>query len=366
MLKNRPHHIDPIRLKALYREQLEKRDLISGGRLRRTEFLHRFYNQRTKHAWDQRHLSFNPDDAYAWPAQTVMANANHRSFRMHLLVMRFLDLSIAEIGAKLESVKLVAARNVPQGDDAARLEELRKLWADKTWSREAIKGHFGVGIIRLNLLAEKAGLPFPRLSTPHRKKVFENRRAECRKIVRQGIKRTAPAKWKTTVSWLYRNDHTWARQLLRPKIGRRETPVDWANREVEYLAKLPNIAARLRAARPFRRLCTAAFISLLPFGTSLRIRLKKRMPLLADELRRLSETTAEFTLRRVKVIRQTNPDLHPYEIRERASVARDCRDPAVLKAMGYVLVGKRWKVPGGADNPLYGLAVAVGPAAKQP
>jgi hypothetical protein len=138
--------------------------------------------------------------------------------------------------------------------------------------------------------------------------------------------------------------------------------VNWRAREEEYIGKLPHLASRIRAARPFRRVCSASFISLLPFGASMGVSMYKKMPRLAQEMRRQTETTEEFTLRRIRVVRQLNPDFPPYRVRDRATVARDCRDPMILRAMGYVLVGTRWKCPGAADHPLYGLAVATGPA----
>ncbi len=89
---------------------------------------------------------------------------------------------------------------------------------------------------------------------------------------------------------------------------------------------------------------------------------REKMPRLVQEMKRQTETTEEFTLRRIMVIRQLHRDLPPHRVRERAAVDRRCRNPAILRAMGYVLVGTRWQCPGGAEHPLYGLAVATGPA----
>lgn len=102
-------------------------------------------------------------------------------------------------------------------------------------------------------------------------------------------------------------------------------------------------------------------MALLPFGASLRTKLYSKLPRLAAEMRRQTETQDEFTLRRVQVIRQLNPLMAPYQVREKAAVARACRNPAILRAMGYHLVGTRWVIGNEVEHPLYGLAVASGP-----
>lgn len=360
MLRNHPRPIDPDRLRLLYHEQLDRRGLLQGGQLRRTEFLHQFYSQRSEHEWAQRHLLFDPDDPSAWPAQTVKNKANHRSFRMHLLVMRFLDLSIESIHARLETVRVPASANAQLGEDGLRAQ-LRKRWFDPAWTMNALKADLGIGIVRLLGLANKEGLPIPRLPNAERAKAYRMKRARHRKTVCSGRSRVTPTRWKTAVRWLGRNDRTWVRKRLSSQKRRRGDVVDWRAREEEYIGKLPHLASRIRAARPFRRVCSASFISFLPFGASMGVSMYKKMPRLAHEMRQQTETTDEFTLRRIRVIRQLHPDLPPYQVRELAAVARDCRDPVILRAMGYVLVGTRWKCPGSTDHPLYGLAVATGP-----
>jgi hypothetical protein len=361
MLCNRPQPIDPDRLRRLYHDQLDRLGLLRGGQLRRTDFLHQFYAQRSEHEWAQRHLHFDPDDPSAWPAQTVKNKANHRSFRMHLLVMRFLDLSIADIHTRLDA--LDDRPPVDSQRTEARLRALlRQRWFDRTWSMNALKVDLGIGIVRLLGLATKEGLPIPRLPNAERMKSFRIMRTRHRKTVCRGRSRVASTCWHTAVRWLGRNDYAWVRKRLSSQKRRRGDVVNWRAREEEYIGKLPHLASRIRAARPFRRVCSASFISLLPFGASMGVSMYKKMPRLAQEMRRQTETTEEFTLRRIRVVRQLNPDFPPYRVRDRATVARDCRDPMILRAMGYVLVGTRWKCPGAADHPLYGLAVATGPA----
>ena len=85
------------------------------------------------------------------------------------------------------------------------------------------------------------------------------------------------------------------------------------------------------------------------------------MPLLHAEMKKVTESMAEFALRRVSVLRQNFPDMPPYELREKASVPRNCRDPKILKAVGYVLVGDKWSSGGDLSHPLYGLSPATGP-----
>lgn len=58
---------------------------------------------------------------------------------------------------------------------------------------------------------------------------------------------------------------------------------------------------------PLQSLC----YPLLPFGASLRADLYGKLPRLAAEMRRQTETQDEFTLRRVQVIRQLNPLMAP-------------------------------------------------------
>lgn len=359
MLRNNPRQIDPDCLRLLYHEQLDRRGLLQGGQLRRTEFLHQFFAQRSEHEWAQRHLLFDPNDASAWPAQTVKNKANHRSFRMHLLVMRFLDLSIESIHARLETVKARAPVNAQQNEDRLRAQ-LRKRWFDPAWTMNALKADLGIGIVRLLGLANKEGLPIPRLPNAERTKAFRMKRARHRKTVCSGRSRVTPTQWRTAVRWLGRNDRIWVRKRLSSQKRRRGDVVDWRAREEEYISKLPHLASRIRAARPFRLVCSASFISFLPFGASMGVSMYKKMPRLAQEMRRQTETTEEFTLRRIKVIRQLHPDFPPYRVRDRATVDRDCRNPVLLRAMGYVLVGTRWKCPGSAEHPLYGLAVATG------
>lgn len=361
MLRNHPRPIDPDRLRLLYHEQLDQRGLLQGGQLRRTEFLHQFFAQRSEHEWAQRHLLFDPDDASAWPAQTVKNKANHRSFRMHLLVMRFLDLSIEGVHARLDTVKARTAAGAQQSEDRLR-EQLRKRWFDPTWTMNALKADLGIGIVRLLGLANKEGLPIPRLPNAERAKAFRMNRARHRKTVCSGRSRVTPTQWQTAVRWLGRNDLVWVRERLSSQKRRRGDVVDWRARQEEYIGKLSHLASRIRAARPFRRVCSASFISFLPFGASMGTVMYEKMPRLAAEMRRLTESTEEFTLRRIQVVRQLHPDLPPYRVRERAAVDRRCRNPVVLRAMGYVLVGTRWKCPGSTEHPLYGLAVATGSA----
>lgn len=360
MLANTPRTIDPDRLRLLYHEQLDSRGLLQGRQLRRTEFLHQFFAQRSEHEWAQRHLLFNPDDASAWPAQTVKNKANHRSFRMHLLVMRFLDISIDDIHTRLEKVRTESVRDDQRSEKRIRAQ-LRKRWNDPSWSMNALKSDLHIGVVRLLALASKEGLPIPRLPNQRRAKIFHANQVRYRSVVRRGRVLVSAAKWSTAMKWLARNDRHWLREQPNTWRRRRTNVVDWQARQEKCVRQLPLLAARIRAERPFRRVCTASFIALLPFGASLGIRMYKKMPRLVEEMRRLTETTDEFTLRRVKVIRQLNPDLPPYVVRERASVSRNLRDPAVLRAMGYVLVGSRWQCPDGVDHPLHGLAPATGP-----
>jgi hypothetical protein len=359
ILRNQLRPIDPERLKLLYHGQLERRGLLQGGQLRRSEFLHEFFAQRSEHEWAQRHLLFDPDDASAWPAQTVKNKANHRSFRMHLLVMRFLDLSIEDVHVRCDEIKINVC--VPRQSAAWLRALLRKRWFDPEWTMDAIKSDLGIGIVRLLSLAAEAGLPIPRLPNTRRARIFRATRTRYRAVIRGGRSRKTPVGWNTAVRWLARNDRVWLRGNLRTPRSSRPDRIDWRARQEEYILKLPDLASRIRAERPFRRVCIASFVSLLPFGASMGTKMPKKMPRLADEIRRQTETTEEFTLRRVRVIRQLYPDLSPHQVRERAAVKRDCRNPTILRAMGYALVGTRWKCPGAGGNPLYGLAVATGP-----
>jgi hypothetical protein len=281
---------------------------------------------------------------------------------MHLLVMRFLDLSIADIHTRLDALD-VRPRVDSQRTEAKLRARLRQRWFDRAWSMNALKVDLGIGIVRLLGLATKEGLPIPRLPNAGRVKSFRITRTRHRKTVCRGRSRVTSTCWHTAVRWLGRNDYAWVRKRLSSQKRRRGDVVDWRAREEEYIGKLPHFASRIRAARPFRRVCSASFISFLPFGASMGVSMYKKMPRLAQEMRRQTETTEEFTLRRIKVVRQLHSDLPPFRVRERAAVARDCRDPVILRAMGYVLVGSRWQCPGSAEHPLYGLAVATGPVA---
>lgn len=360
MLRNQPRPIDADRLRMLYHEQLDRGGLLRSGQLRRTEFLHRFFAQRSEHEWAQRHLLFDPDDASAWPAQTVKNKANHRSYRMHLLVMRFLDLSVQDVHARSDAINISVC--VPRQSAGWLRALLQKRWFDPAWTMDAIKSELGIGTVRLLSLATEAGLPIPRLPNTRRARTFRAIRTRYREMIRSGRSRVPPIQWSAAVRWLARNDRIWLRRHYKTPRPPRPNQVNWLARQEECIKKLPHLASRIRAARPFRRVCTTSFIALLPFGSAMGNSAREKMPRLVQEMKRQTETTEEFTLRRIMVIRQLHRDLPPHRVRERAAVDRRCRNPAILRAMGYVLVGTRWQCPGGAEHPLYGLAVATGPA----
>jgi len=357
VLRNNPQPIDAERLRILYHQQLDRRGWLRAGQLRRADFLHAFYAQRSEHEWAQRSLLFNPDDSSAWPAQTVKNKANHRSFRMHFLVMRFLDLSVEEIHMQLEKCGTVQPA---QPSEAELRATLRERWADRRWTLNAIVKATGIGMTRLLGLALQEGLPVPRFPTDRRARTFATTRAAHRFTVMRGESRVSSRRWQSALKWLRRNDRPWVKANLRTRRANRGDKLDWNAREKDFIARLPQLASRIRAARPFRRVCISSFVSLLPYGASIGVKMRTKMKGLWAEMKRLSESPDDFILRRIRVIRQLHPDLAPYEVRERAAVKRECRDPRILRAMGYELVGRKWQCRVGGSHPLYGLAVATG------
>jgi hypothetical protein len=352
--------IDPDRLKQLYNVQLNKLGLLRGIQLKRSEFLCRFFAQRSKSKWTERYLGFDPKDASAWPAQTVKAKANHRSSRMHLLVMRFLGLSIDELTENINDMGMCIVDASPPTERYLR-DRIRERWLDPSWTTNRIKKDLRIGVTRLLNLAHKEGLPIPRMPGTRRAKAFLAKRKICRAVISRSMQRRADSEWRTAVRWLGRNDRHWLREQLKRTQRPKVMIVDWEARQNDYISRLPQLAARIRAERPFRRVCAAAFVSFLPFGASMGPKLRQRMPQLASEMKQMTETNDEFTLRRVRVVRQLNPDLPPFAVREKASVARTCRNPVILAAIGYRLVGTRWVSADNSDHPLYGIAVATGP-----
>lgn len=361
MLNNPPTPIDPEKLRRLYHEKAEGRGLLRSGQLQRAEFLRRFYEQRTKDEWAHRQLLFNPANPSAWPAQTLKNKANHKAVQMHLLVMRFLNLSISSLHSRLAGMPEHEPDDVRQNETFLRTQ-LRDRWFDTSWTQRAIMLDLRIGMVRLLSLANKEGLPIPRSFNPTRHKKFHRNRERYRKLISSGSSHERSRKWNAAMRWLGRNDQPWLRELLKKKRRKTVSVVDWSERQEDFIRKLPQLASRIQAERPFRRVCTASFVALLPFGASMGTHLREKMPRLADEMRRLTETTTEFTLRRIKVIRQLHPHLRPFEVRERASVTKNYRYPELFKAMGYVLVGSRWKCPEGTPHTLYGLAAAIGPS----
>jgi hypothetical protein len=361
MLNHPPFPIDTDKLQQLYHQRLEQRGLVKGARLRRTEFLEQFFAQRSEHEWAQRHMLFDPHDDSAWPAQTVKAKANHRSFRTHLLVMMFLEIPIAQIQNLLAGVSVV--REVARVETVRQM--LRRHWFDPSWSRNALQKECGCSAARMLRIAAQEGLPIPRLAPTARLKLFRKERAKRREIFLRGRKNVSAKVWKRTIRWLGRNDARWVEPRIR-NLGRAVPKrVDWLARERDYMEKLPRWAAQIRAERPFRRVCASSFISLSPHCRSRKSKFTGKMPRLAAEMKRLTETTDEFTLRRVNVIRKLYPDLPPFAVRERAAVDRRCRNEKVLRAVGYELVGGRWRVPGSSNHPLYGLSPAIGRDAQR-
>lgn len=361
LLNHPPFPVDTDKLYQLYHERLEQRGLVRGVSLRRTEFQERFFAQRSEHEWAQRHMLFDPHDLSAWPAQTVKAKGNHRSFRTHLMVMLFLEIPIAQIQTLLAQV--TAVRERPRIETARQI--LRRHWFDTAWSALALCNECGCSRTRMLRVASEEGLPIPRFPTPEKLRRFRKERAKRREIFLRGRKNVSARVWKRTIHWLGRNDSRWSEKEIKKLTRAAPIHIDWLARERDYIEKLPEWAARIRAERPFRRVCAEALISFSPNCRSRVATLDEKMPRLAKEIKRLTETTEEFTLRRVKVIRNLYPDLPPYAVRERAAVCRSCRNEKILRAMGYVLVGRRWRVPGCSNNPLYGLSPAIGKSAQR-
>ena len=361
MLNNPPIPINPERLRRLYQNQAEKLGLFRSGQLQRTQFLARFYAQRTNAEWEKRALLFNRENASAWPAVTIKNKVNHQSVQMHLLVMRFLNLSISSIHERLASIK-DDTMTVDLPSEAMIRKELHARWADPNWSLQQIRSKLGVGVSRVFSLAREEGLPIPRLPNKGKLKNFRKKRARHRQLLLRGEDSRRPNDWHTAKLWLSRFDADWyQKRKPRKKSATKGALIDWAARERDYIAKLPQLVSRVRAERPFRQVSLTALISLLPFGASMGTRLQQKMPRLYKEMRRVRETAEEYILRRIQVVRQLDPGLRPYQIRERAAVANPCRNPKIMKAMGYDLVGTRWITPESAHHPLYGIAAASGP-----
>jgi len=361
MLRNPPIPINPERLRRLYQNQAEMLGLFRSGQLQRAEFLARFYAQRTHAEWEERALLFNHANTSAWPAVTIKNKANHQSVQMHLLVMRFLNLSIGCIHERLALIKDDTMKvNLPS--EAMMRTELHERWSDPNWSLQQICSKLGIGVSRVHRLAGEEGLPIPRLPNKGKLKRFRKKRARHRQLFLRGEDSSRPNDWRTVKLWISRFDSDWY-QKRKPlkKSAPKGARMDWGAREQDYIAKLPQFVSRVRAERPFRKISLTALISLLPFGASMGTRLKQKMPRLYKEMRRVRETAEEYILRRIQVIRQLNPDLRPYQIRERAAVPPQSRNPKIMKALGYDLVGTRWISPESAHHPLYGIVAAYGP-----
>lgn len=353
VLENKPQSIDPVKLRVLYQTQLGTRGLLvdGSGQLRRTEFQHRFFAQRSEEEWRQRNLHFDPDDPSAWPAQTVKGKENHSSFRAHFLVMRFLGIAVPQIHDLLAGEATVQIVNKRTGETQTR-RELRRLWSDKKWTLRALHQHLGIGRARMLRLAWEEKLSLPRFKDK-RAGGFVALRKKYRAVYLKEQRSRSPL-WHKARRWLARCDRTWflkRRKAVRQPARER---VDWKARELDLIAQLPRYEARIAAARPFRRICAAAFITLMPYGLANPKVLKRKMRGLADAIRDRTETTDEFTLRRVVVTRRLYPEMTPYEVREKASVRRDCRNPKVLLALGYRFLDGRW-ISGRIDHSNYGL-----------
>jgi hypothetical protein len=267
---------------------------------------------------------------------------------MHLMVMRFLGIGLARLRAELNDVQ--KTRRIPGAPtDGDIINHLRQTWNDPGITLNAIMRALGVGRVKLFSRAIQAGLPVPRFSTEGSTKSVSELQRQYARDLESGRFPKYSHEWRWRRQWLCLHAPEW-KPALCPKKGR----VDWLARENDLLTRLSRAEAVIRAERPFRQVSIRALISQLPQGHNLWARLAK-MPRLKKEMDRRAETHEEFALRKVQVIRQLEPQLPAYRVREKACVRLN-RSPRVMEALGYRLVGKKWVTQPCSSHPRYGLS----------
>lgn len=343
-------------LRDVFMERLTKVGLTKSGQLRRTVFLESFFEQRPAAVWEERNLTFDPAQPSAWPAQIAMSKSNHRSPVMHLILMKFLGLSVEEFIFEALSPDRVRHPSRLIVNNSERDRRVMRLWDDPGKTLQDICREAGMCRDRLLSLCRKLKLEVPRKADVLAWRKLIKKRREFRKIWVSGPH--LPLKDRTRIRmWLSRYDRPWLHAHLAKKTMKHRR-IDWAAREQFLLSQLPYVIAKIRSQRPFRRVSKTALLEMLPFGNSSQHRMHL-MPLLHVEIKNREEQRKEFTLRRIQTIRQSAPRMSPWKVREEASVPRECRDVEIMTAMGYKLVGSRWLVtPEMADRAGYGLMMS--------
>lgn len=355
-LLQRPHATlrEAFSFRDVFRQRLNELGFVRSDRLCRREFTAAFFAQRTAEAWRSRGIEFNPNSGQSWPEKVAQSYNGQRTPLFFLLVMKFLGLTVeAAITAANDPTRKRAPRGRWRPMDLETEKLIRRRWNDPTVRFWNIAKEAGLSPARLGSVAIRLNLPLPRRAHAMEWRVMKHRRDAARRMF---LDKETPDDVRRATKWLQRWDRAWLAQRRRaPKPGIKK--IDWAKREAELIPHVDYVVARIKSMRPFRRVCPRAIADQAHYGTTL-FKTLHRMPKLRDHIDQHVETPLQFMLRRILTLKRMHPELTPSHLRMRASVLN--KHPAILRALGYHLVGDTWYSSPTNRRTAYGLKAVGG------
>ncbi len=341
LLKSRLPALGPLALRDAYVVLLRERGWFKDSQLKRSEFHSSFAGWLGPNWMSHDAIRFDPMSNSSWPARVCLGKGKCLRPLRHVLLWIFLQVGPDElfgIAGDASRPRHLLARAGSRRDQ----QMVQKWWPKQNISLNRMARDLGRSVQTVTRWATLLHLRFPRNANDAATLHFENDRKRHRKLWLRLRDGSDCDKRRNTRRWLQRNDCSWLKRHLRKPIVVSGNPiVDWARRDEALAPKVPYLAARVRALRPFRRVSACSILQHATWGSSV-ISHPTRFPLTWAAIASVTESAAAYTMRRILTVRRENPHLRPHEVRERAYVPRKCINEETLAAMGYTHFRGRW------------------------